>query len=132
MLDIFQDIVELHKIIFFQTGESVEDMAKKLQYSRPHLTLLLKGKGSKAVTNELIEKMKVCYKKEVLQFVSKYGKVEATEDSNFAEIQEELKVIAETQVALVEIVLAFVAEKKSVYNKSVEILKKHRLEGIFL
>lgn len=134
MLDNFQDIEELHKIIFFQTGDSVLRMSEKLNYTRPHLALLLNKKGSKEVIQELVEKIKSVYRTEILQFVSKYGRIEVsnTEDISSAEIGEELKVIGETQVALMEIVLALVSEKKGVYNKSVEILKKHGLEGIFL
>jgi len=67
--------MEIHKIIVFETGDSVNDIADKLEYSRPHLSILLKGKGSDEVISAVMDMLKLAYKKEILQFVSKYTPV---------------------------------------------------------
>ena len=75
MLENFQDIKEIHKIIVFETGHSVNEIADRLDYSRPHLAILLKGRGSDEVILGVINRLKGAYKKEILQFVSKYTPV---------------------------------------------------------
>jgi predicted transcriptional regulator YheO len=133
LLDKFQDILEVYRIIVFQTGHTSDQVADKIIMSRPHLSKLLNTIESGEVTPKvkagLLNKLKWAYEKEITQFIQKYS---TPAESNSVGLARDLTVVAEIQAALMEIVLAMVSEKKSVYNKSVEILKKHKLEGIFL
>lgn len=124
MLENFQDISELHKIIVFQTGDKVGKIAKRVEYSREHLTGLLKGRGPEKVIRELREKLATSYQKEILQFVGKYSKVNSTAPE--IDIEE----LAEHQRALLEIVLLIAKDKKTVYRESLAVLKKRGLSGI--
>jgi hypothetical protein len=80
LLDNFQNLEEIHKIIVFETGFSVEEIAKRIGYSRPHLALILGGKGSEKVRNELLAILKREFEKEILQFVRRYGKIKTPAD----------------------------------------------------
>jgi hypothetical protein len=82
LLDNFQDLDEIHKIIVFQTGYGVKKIALDLDYSRPHLQELLSGKGSDRVTADLIERLKSYYKDEIIQFVRKYKSRVSSDPAN--------------------------------------------------
>lgn len=66
------------------------------------------------------------YRDEVIQLLKEKAKF------NLAEQQQELKAIAGMQAAIIELLLLLASEKKSVYNKSVEILEKYSLKGSFV
>lgn len=135
MLENFQDIDELYKIIVFQTDFTVGVIADALGYTRSHFTRLLKGDRSEKVEVALLDKMKQVYEREITQFVRKYvsrGKT-GSEEPSLTVLRQETKVIAATQRALVEIMMVMAAragQTKADYNKYVEILRKYKVEGI--
>lgn len=73
MLEEFQDLDEIRRIIVFETGASVEKMAEQIKYSRPHLALILTKGGSEDVVSEVRGKLIAAYKDKIIQFVSRYS-----------------------------------------------------------
>lgn len=124
MLEKIQDVGELYKIIVFETGHNDEQVATALGYTRSHFNRLINGERSEKVDSALRDKMKKGYAKEIAQFVRRWSGV------NSGELDEVSEVVAKTQVAIVELILNLAREKKTVYNKSIEILAKHGLKYI--
>jgi plasmid maintenance system antidote protein VapI len=100
LLENFQDIIELRKIIVFQTDDSIDKMAAKLEYSRPHLNRLLNGEGSVSVKKDLIDKIKRVYEKEILQFVRKYSTLGVSKEKARPSVKIETTLTAEQAEAV--------------------------------
>lgn len=75
LLDNFEDLQEIHNIIVFQTGHSVENIAKEINYSRAHLQKILTGKEAGKGKNEVLDKLKRAYRAQITQFVRKYSTI---------------------------------------------------------
>lgn len=79
LLDSFEDLQEIHNIIVFQTGHSVENIANKIKYSRAHLQKILTGREAGKGKIEVLDKLKIAYQEEITQFVRKYSTVANSE-----------------------------------------------------
>jgi hypothetical protein len=53
-------------------------------------------------------------------------------ETNSAELMARTEVIAGVQAAMMEILMVIASKEKASYNKTVEILRKHKLEGSFV
>lgn len=142
MLDNFQDIAELHKIIVFQTGKTIEEIASDLDYSREHFSKLLNAELSEKVKSGLLGKIKAKYANEISLFVSRYSQVKPSKTGSIAAtvdvLQQNLLAVTARNAAVQEVLLEHVADvKKTSYQevsaavriKEREILKKLKEGG---
>lgn len=100
LLENIQDIKELHNIIVFQTGHSVEKIASNIAYSRPHLAVILKNGGSDEVESEVRKRLRDKYKSEIEQFVSRWSQVPAqvSKDERMDRLEVSLNAVQKTLI----------------------------------
>lgn len=78
LLDRFQDLEEIVKIIEFETGKSRAQIASSVKRTRETFSRILNGKPSDKVVYTLRSKLIVLYGQDISRFVTKYSSLNSS------------------------------------------------------